>query len=45
MTEEEAIVQVYNEMCVGCYQETLCHKLAQNCDGFWMAVDELEGEG
>lgn len=44
MTEEEAIVQVYNEMCVGCNGETICHKIAQFCDGFWTAVEELEGK-
>lgn len=44
MTEEEVIEKVYGEMCAGCSEETICHKIAQFCDGFWERVDELEGK-
>lgn len=42
MTAEEAIEKAYEEMCVGCSEETICHKIVQFCEGFWMRVDELE---
>lgn len=42
MTAEEVIEKVYGEMCAGCSEETICHKISQFCDGFWERVVELE---
>ena len=44
MTAEEAIEKVHGEMCIGCSEETICHKIAQFCDRFWERVDKLESE-
>lgn len=44
MTAEEAVEKAYGEMCIGCSEETICYKIAQFCEGFWLRVEELEGE-
>ncbi len=42
MTADE---QAYAELCVGCWQENICHEDdTKLCDAYLMRVEELEGE-
>lgn len=37
--EGEGMTKVYEEMCVGCWRESLCHEDMQLCDAYEAAMD------